>query len=922
MNSYRGLNNEQVAESRTKYGSNVLTPAKRESWVRLFLGKFNDPLIKILLVAATVSIAIGFFSEESSIIESVGIIVAIFLATFISFINEYKAGKEFDILNKLSDTTLVKVIREDENGNSVVMQIPKTEVVVGDYVIVASGDEIPADGDICECLELKVNESSLNGESKPSTKLAEKVDKFDTAYSPNKLYRGTTVSEGDAVYKVVAVGDATEIGKTARQASEITGVATPLSRQLEKLGKMIGKVGIWIAVLTFVILCARDIILGQFTAPFWSAHNITLLIKFFMIAVTLIVMAVPEGLPMSIALSLAYSMRKMTAQHTLVRKMHACETMGATTVICTDKTGTLTLNKMQVHFCSAEVDSLFATGISCNSTAFLNGDKVIGNPTEGALLLYLQSKGFDYSAIRNEVAQIHRLPFSSQTKYMATLCAVPPETMSTWKGYTIGGQADGSVKDVNGVKRYFLFLKGAPEIVVSKCGICNLDKGRGDAFSEKDELAKIAEYQQKGMRSLSFAHYELSAEDVSRLENENAGKSASSSALITSLLDNADFVYDGFVSIQDPVREDVPKAMAECVKAGIGVKIVTGDTSLTAVEIARQSGLWKPEDIIGINSITGPEFEKLSDGEAVERIKEIKVMSRARPSDKMRLVKLLQKSGEIVAVTGDGTNDAPALNYADVGLAMGSGTAVAKESSDIILLNDSFTSVVSAVQWGRSIYINIQKFIYFQLTVNVAALLIALVGPMVGVEMPLTVTQILWVNLIMDTLAAIALATEPSDPEVMNRKPRKIEDSIITKKMWRGIIGYGVGFFIAALVFLLADKYFGFLCDFGADLFDGNESGLTFPQLTLFFTLFVYMLFWNLFNARALGTSHSAFHGLAKNRSFITIATVIFILQIVIIMIGGRAFRTVPIPFWTVLVVFALTSIVVWVGEISRIHRR
>ncbi len=910
MNKYRGLNSRQIDESRAKYGSNVLTPAKRESWFRLLLGKFNDPLIKILLVAAAVSIAIGFFSEESSVIESIGIIVAIFLATFISFINEYKAGKEFDILNKLSDTSLVKVIREDPKGDSVVMQIPKNEVVVGDYVIVASGDEIPADGVLCESVELKVNESSLNGESSPSAKYAGKVEKYDTAYSPNRLYRGTTVSEGEAVYKVVAVGDSTEIGKTAHQAGEMTGTTTPLSRQLEKLGRVIGKAGIWIAVLTFVILCLRDIILGQFVAPFWSTHNIALIIKFFMIAVTLIVMAVPEGLPMSIALSLAYSMRKMTAQNTLVRKMHACETMGATTVICTDKTGTLTLNKMRVSFCSAEVDGMFAAGVSCNSTAFLNGEDVIGNPTEGALLLYLQSKGFDYVALRSSSGQLCRIPFTSRTKYMATLCSIGRDVMNP-------SEVAGSQSDCSDVPMYCLFLKGAPEYVISKCW----ESGSAGAKTlREEELQKIARYQQKGMRSLAFAHCEVSPAQIARMRGGKVDETAVSVDELASLLDNAEFVYDGFVSIQDPVREDVPQAMSECARAGIAVKIVTGDTSLTAIEIARQSGLWKPEDTPELNSITGPEFERLSDEEASERIKSIKVMSRARPSDKMRLVRLLQKGGEIVAVTGDGTNDAPALNYADVGLAMGSGTAVAKESSDIILLNDSFASVVSAVQWGRSIYINIQKFIYFQLTVNVAALLIALVGPMAGVEMPLTVTQILWVNLIMDTLAAIALATEPSDPEVMNSKPRKIEESIITPKMRRGILEYGIGFFAAAMAFLLSDKYFGFLCDFGADRFDGNESGLSFPQLTLFFTLFVFMLFWNLFNARAFGTSHSAFRGLSKNRSFIVIATVILLLQVVIVMAGGLVFRTVPIPLWSVAVVLAITSVVLWIGEITRLR--
>lgn len=892
MNSYRGLTKTQVTESRIRYGSNVLTPAKRESWVRLLLSKFNDPLIKILLVAAAVSIAIGFFSPESSLIESLGIVTAIFLATFISFINEFKAGKEFDILNRINDTSLVKVIRRNDGGESVVMQIPKSEVVVGDYVLVSTGDEIPADGDICECADLKVNESSLNGESRPSFKQAERAETYDTAYSPNRLYRGTTVSEGDGVYKVSAVGDSTEIGRTARQASEITGASTPLSRQLDRLGKLIGKVGIWVAVLTFMTLCARDIVFGKFTMPLFSAHNMLTIIRFFMVAVTLIVMAVPEGLPMSITLSLAYSMRKMTAQHTLVRKMHACETMGAATVICTDKTGTLTLNKMQVHFCSAGADSLFAAGVSANSTAFLNGDDIIGNPTEGALLLHLSSNGFDYLKLREKTEILQRIPFSSQIKYMATLCRISGDVFQ-------GGDP---------AARYFLFIKGAPEIILSKCSGRNSADGVRSALDAAGELREIAVFQQKGMRSLSFAHIELAAEPDGGFAHAN----------IAEMVEGASFTYDGFASIQDPVREDVPAAMAECLKAGINVKIVTGDTSLTAIEIARQSGLWGEGDTPDVNAITGPEFERLTDAEASERIGSIKVMSRARPSDKMRLVRLLQGRGEVVAVTGDGTNDAPALNYADVGLAMGSGTAVAKESSDIVLLKDSFASVVSAVRWGRSIYINIQKFIFFQLTVNVAALLIALAGPILGVEFPLTVTQILWVNLIMDTLAAIALATEPSYPEVMDNPPRKVDDFIITRGMWRGILGYGICFFLASAAFLLADKYLGFLSGFGTDNPAGNESGLTIPQLTIFFTLFVMMQFWNLFNARALGTGHSALYKISGNRSFLFIAGLILVSQTAIVLFGGSAFRTVPLPPWMIGAVAVASLPVLLAGEAGR----
>lgn len=866
MNYYKGLTHSEIEQSRLKHGANVLTPPKKKSWVKLLLEKFNDPLIKILLVAAVVSVAVGLFSPEGGLVESVGIIAAIILATFISFLNEYKAGKEFDILNKINDTTLVKVIRVLADGTSGVTQVPKNEIVVDDYVVITAGDELPADGVLQECIGLKINESSLNGESKPSSKQAEKSDSYDTAYSPNNVYRGTTVSEGDGIFKVTAVGDSTEIGKTARQASEVTEVETPLNKQLNRLGKLIGKVGIWLAAATFLTLFARDLINGSLTLEF-TASNVAKVVTFFMVAVTLIVMAVPEGLPMSITLSLAYSMRKMTAENTLVRKMHACETMGAATVICTDKTGTLTFNKMSVYYCSAPATEEFAYAIAGNSTAFLEGNEIIGNPTEGALLNHIKGLGFNYLELREKIKVLKRIPFTSQTKFMATIVELP------------GGERK-------------LYLKGAPETLLSKCAQdCN-----GLKINALEELKKIGEYQRKGMRSLSFAHC-----DITEASNDMA---PSEVVDIEKIMESGRLVYDGFASIQDPIRESVPAAMGACERAGIAVKIVTGDTILTAIEIARQSGLWKEGDTMERNAITGPDFEKLSDTEALARAKELKVMARSRPADKMRLVKLLQGSGEVVAVTGDGTNDAPALNYADVGLAMGSGTAVAKESSDIILLNDSFASVVSAVQWGRSIYLNIQKFIYFQLTVNVAALLMAFVGPLVGIEFPLTVTQILWVNLIMDTLAAIALATEPSDKEVMNAQPRDTKAFIITRNMWRGIFGYGLGFFVINMALLFYYK-----------MFDGEPGDLTVRQLTVFFTLFVFMQLWNLFNAKALGTRHTAFHRFFGNRAFLFIAALILVLQIVIVEVGGEAMRAVPLSAGAILLIFSLSSLVAIVPQ-------
>ena len=856
MQQYRGLTDKQVLESRTQHGANDLTPPARESWVKLLLGKFNDPIIKLLLFATLLSFITGYF--HGSIVESLGILLAVFLATFISFINEYKAGKEFDILNRINDTVPVKVYR-----NGAVTQIPKNELVVGDIVIVTQGDEIPADGKLLETMELSVNESSLNGESVSSRKTHFPVKDFAGTYSPNFIYRGTTVTEGDGIMEVTAVGDATEIGKTARQAAELTGAKTPLNRQLDKLSGIIGKIGFTVAGLTFLALVIRDYAVGILTFSF-SLENLTLLLSFFIIAVTLIVVAVPEGLAMSVTLSLAYSMRKMTAGNTLVRKMHACETMGATTVICTDKTGTLTQNKMLVQYYSGAACEDFARDIALNSTALLeknsNGElSAVGNPTEGALLLYLAANGFSYEDLRMKYKVVKRLPFSTERKYMATI-------------------ADFDLPD-----KVSLLIKGAPEIIFSKCG--NLDVVK--------ELEKVKEFQQKGMRSLAFASIEIPLLDADKD--------------IVSLVNGNKFNYKGFVAIADPIRDDVPAAMKQCTDAGIAVKIVTGDTSLTAIEIARQAGLWKDGDTLEKNHITGTAFSELDDAAAAEAALNIKVMSRARPADKMRLVKLLQQSGQVVSVTGDGTNDAPALNYADVGLAMGTGTAVAKEASDIILLDDSFASVTTAVRWGRSIYLNIQKFIQFQLTINVVALFTALTGPFIGIDFPLTVTQMLWVNLIMDTFAALALASEPSYKEVMKKKPRGINDFIISKSMMANIFGVGL-LFLAILLGILVYM---------------NKDGIvSVYELSVFFTIFVMMQFWNMFNARTLGGNRSAFYKLKENRNFVVIAVLILVLQIVIIQFGGGFFRTVPLSLEHWAAIIAGTSMVLWIGELCRLFKR
>ncbi|MCF0164169.1 MAG: calcium-translocating P-type ATPase, PMCA-type [Bacteroidales bacterium] len=881
----RGLTSEQVERSRQEHGNNDLTPPAREKWWKLLLSKFDDPIIKLLLLATVLSFITGYFN--GSMTESIGIMLAIFLATFLSFINEYRAGKEFDILNRLSDSEPVKAYRNGE-----VTEIPKTEIVVGDVLVLEQGDEVPADCIILEAITLSVNESSLNGESIPAAKLVltdEEIENqgFEGAYPPNRIFRGTTIVEGNAVVEVFAVGDNTEIGKTARQAMEITGDETPLNRQLGKLGQVIGKVGIIVAGILFAALVVRGFIVGELSFSKEALPDtLNALLSFFMIAVTLIVVAVPEGLAMSVTLSLAYSMRKMTADNTLVRKMHACETMGATNVICTDKTGTLTQNIMKVGYCSIPVNEHLAEMIASNSTAHLGNDTIIGNATEGAMLAYLHDNGFDYREYRATDNLIDRIPFSTERKCMVSI-------------------VDSRIATNRNTDCYNIYVKGAPEYVIEMCG---------EAADRRDEImAEIESYQKKGMRLIMFAEKQLKKSDF---------QGPFAHDIVFEWRKTAPLRYCGFAAIADPIREDVPGAMKACTDAGIEVKIVTGDNTLTAVEIARQSGLWKDSDD-ECAMITGAEFATLDNDKAYEAALRIKVMSRARPADKMRLVNLLKKAGKIVAVTGDGTNDAPALNHANVGLSMGSGTAVAKEASDIVLLNDSFASIVKAVQWGRSIYLNIQRFIQFQLTINVVALLTALIGPFIGIEFPLTVTQMLWVNLIMDTFAALALATEPSRVEVLNKPPRKIDDFIITKKMWKNILIPGL-IFLSVIIFLIF-FFLNFEQDSAQEWLFGLHRWIKSDicilddhELSLFFTTFVLMQFWNLFNVRTMGTGQSAFKNFTGNHSFLLIAMVIIVFQIIIVQFGGEFFRTVPLALNEWLFIVISTSCVLWIGEAIR----
>ena len=881
---HSGLSEDEVQINRAKYGDNLLTPPKRPSLWKLYLEKFQDPVVKVLLVAAIFSLIISFIEQEFA--ETIGIIFAILLATGIGFFFEYDANKKFDLLNAVNEETLVKVIRAGK-----VREIPRKDVVVGDIIILETGEEIPADGELIEALSLQVNESNLTGEPVVEKTTNEAEFDLEATYSSNLVMRGTTVVDGHGMMKVIKVGDATEIGKVARQSTEQSTEPTPLNIQLTKLANLIGKVGFTIAIATFLIFVTKDLYhyIGANEINGWHSYVdiAQIVLKYFMMAVTLIVVAVPEGLPMSVTLSLALNMRRMLATNNLVRKMHACETMGAITVICTDKTGTLTQNLMQVHepkfyaLKEAKVlgddftSKLVSEGISVNSTAFLEDSeeqgklKGVGNPTEVALLLWLNSLGRDYLAIREKSKVIDQLTFSTERKYMATLV-----------------HSDETGKKV-------LYIKGAPEIVLSKCKEVVLSDGQVSAQDYKKTIdEQLMTYQNMAMRTLGFAYKIVD-------DNEDAD--------CVALVSANDLNFLGVVAISDPIREDVPAAVAKCQSAGIGIKIVTGDTPGTATEIARQIGLWTPADTER-NRITGVAFAELTDEEALERVRDLKIMSRARPTDKQRLVQLLQQKGEVVAVTGDGTNDAPALNHAQVGLSMGTGTSVAKEASDITLLDDSFNSIGTAVMWGRSLYKNIQRFIVFQLTINFVALLIVLIGAFMGTELPLTVTQMLWVNLIMDTFAALALASIPPSEKVMNDKPRKSDDFIITKPMRYNIIGVGT-IFLAVLMGLIF-------------YFTDAAGAMSVHDLTIFFTFFVMLQFWNLFNARVFGTTDSAFKGLSKSYGMELVVLAILGGQFCIVQFGGDIFRTEPLNFHTWVVIIATSSLVLWIGEIIRLVRR
>ena len=886
-NKIKGLTPQQVEESRLKYGSNVLTPPEKESLWKQFLEKFEDPIIRILLLAWVLSMIISSVhcwgpEQEgfAAFLEPLGIFFAIMLASTIGFFFEVKAARAFEVLNAVNDDIMVTVIRDGK-----VQEVSRKEIVVGDVVMLGTGDEVPADGVLLEAHSLQINESTLTGEPMILKTTVEADFDSEATYPSNRVLRSTTVVDGHGILCVDLVGDATEYGKVNQGVLIDNNLETPLQLQLKRLAGVISKMGYAVAAVTFVMLTAKVFIADEAMS---TMDIVSTLLHNFMIAVTLIVVSVPEGLPMSVTLSLALSMNRMLKTNNLVRKMHACETMGAATIICTDKTGTLTQNRMQVHetnfFSLAgqqlgadEASALVKEGIAVNSTANLNIEegavKTIGNPTEAALLLWLNKSGVDYSPLRDGARVVSQLTFSTERKYMATVVDSP----------LIGKKV--------------LYVKGAPEIVLANCNRVAAIDGCATVEESRNGIeTKLLEYQGMAMRTLGFACQVLEEGD-------------DTAPYADGRLAGTDLTFLGFVAISDPVRADVPEAVQSCLAAGIDVKIVTGDTPGTAREIGRQIGIIN-DKTSEYAVITGPEFEALSEEDAAKRVMALKIMCRARPMDKQRLVRLLQEQDAVVAVTGDGTNDAPALKAAQVGLSMGDGTSVAKEASDITIIDNSFTSIARAVMWGRSLYKNIQRFLLFQLTINVAACLIVMIGSLVGTSSPLTITQMLWVNLIMDTFAAGALASLPPNWSVMKERPRKSGengDFIITKPMARSIFGVGFLFVViqvAMLVWL-------------------NADGVMSPyEQSVFFTFFVMLQFWNMFNAKAYMTGCSAFKGLFSNYTFLAVCALIVVGQLLIVSFGGVMFNVVPLSLESWVVITASTSVVLWVGEIVRLFKR
>ena len=911
MDYKKGLTSGQVEQSRAEHGDNTLTPPKKEPVWKQFLEKFKDPIIRILLIALALSVAVSLYqyfmgvAGTSVLLEPLGIFIAVMLATTVGFLFELSANKKFDVLNQAKDEEKVTVMRD-----GLITQIERKDVVVGDVVFINPGDEIPADGTLFEAISLQINESTLTGEPMARKTVNEEEFDHEATYPSNYVCRGCTVIDGHGIFVVERVGDATEWGKVYSGAQIDNKVKTPLNEQLDRLGHTITVASYVVAGLIIGFRLLMYFVYDDGT-PFEWLDFLRYVLNTIMIAITLIVVAVPEGLPMSITLSLALSMRRMLETNNLVRKMHACETMGASTVICTDKTGTLTQNRMSVSefkiyglhdskLDDSQTSLLIKEGISINSTAFLdfsnrNEAKAVGNPTEAALLAWLFHQNIDYISYRDHTRIVKQMPFSTKYKFMATVVSTDDPDI------------------------VLMYVKGAPEIVLKHCAKIRMEEGEMPMETYREPVEQhLLRCQNQAMRTLGFAYRYLNNNEMEAMFDGEK-------------LATDELCYLGTVAIADPVREDVPAAIQDCLDAGIKVKIVTGDTSGTAKEIGRQIGLWTESDNDESNLITGKEFGRMSDEELLQRIGDIKIMSRARPMDKERLVKLLQQNGEVVAVTGDGTNDAPALNAAQIGLSMGDGTSVAKEASDITILDNSFRSIARAVTWGRSLYHNIQRFILFQMTINVAACLIVLIGSIMGTESPLTVTQMLWVNLIMDTLAALALASLPPDKKVMQEKPRDRKAYIINKPMWHRIVGVGLAFVVVLFGFLQYFKHVELisLADFSLRDYFVNyfnfahvANGISPYELTLFFTIFVFMQFWNIFNAKAFMTGQTALKGLfgkGAASGFILTLAIIFIGQILIVTFGGEMFEVVRLSLGDWIRVVVGTSVILWLGELGRV---
>lgn len=884
----KGLTAAEVEESRRLHGDNTLTPPEKEPLWHKFIEKFADPIIIILLIAMVLSFAVAAYNywvvgdkTFTHFIEPLGVLIAVMLATGVAFYFELKSEKEFEVLNQVNDAVHYKVVREGE-----ITQVLQADIVVGDAVHIETGEKIPADGTLLEAVSLQVDESTLTGEPVVAKSTHEADFEPEATYATNRVCRGTTVLDGHGIFRVESVGDATEYGRVYEGAQIDDSVKTPLNEQLDGLADMITYVSYGIAALILVGSTIIYALQGGFSHFEWT-HALGYFLEKIMIAVTVIVVAVPEGLPMSVTLSLAYSMRAMMKSNNLVRRMHACETMGATTVICTDKTGTLTQNRMtvaEVDFAPTAHPTLVQLNMAVNSTAFLEPTdagtpQVLGNPTEGAMLLWLSSaQQVDYRSLREENEVVSQLTFSTERKYMATVVAHEGQKL--------------------------LLVKGAPEVVMQHC---RLTPEAQQHFSER-----LANYQQRAMRTIGLA----------------VAPAASDAPYHEGHITQTELDFLGIVGIADPIRPEVPEAIAQCMEAGIGVKIVTGDTPGTAKEIGRQIGLWD-DHCTDRNLITGAEFAALSDEALLERLPEVRIMSRARPMDKERLVRLLQQRGEVVAVTGDGTNDAPALNRAQVGLSMGDGTSVAKEASDITILDNSFASITKAVMWGRSLYLNIQRFVLFQMTINVAACIIVLIGAFLGTDSPLTVTQMLWVNLIMDTFAALALASLPPSQRVMEEKPRRRMASIVSSPMAKRIFGLGGAYVVVLFALIQYFKHEDVTSltqfDFAAlvrHLFDFSAGEFSAYELSVFFSIFVFLQFWNMFNAKAFHSQRSAFHRLRHCKNFLTIGLLIVVGQVVITTFGGEMFRVVPLDVLTWCIIIGSTSVVLWAGEVLRLITR